>query len=75
LTIGIDDHHYIFTKYFPVNENSDLTSAFLIALAIGFVAELGKFLRWFITVRRRITKNSLQLILNTVSPSGYNPLS
>jgi hypothetical protein len=39
------------------------------------LSEILIFLKWYVAVRRRITPNSLQLLLNKVNSSGFNPLN
>lgn len=47
----------------------------LVCMLLGFISEILIFLKWYVAVRRRITTNSLQLLLNKVNSSGFNPLN
>ena len=54
-----DVSFYFLSKNYEVREFRDFTGAFFIMTMFGLMAELFKFLKWYISVKGRITSNSL----------------
>lgn len=68
-------------SYFGKNYDPDVfwlqsyVPCIFLTVFLGFFAELFRFLKWQIAISRRVSHNSLQLMLNKVSASGSNPFN
>ena len=62
--MGIGEAHFHFfgEGWLTTDYKSFISSCLLIAL-MGFVAELLRFLKWYISVRKRVTTNCMQTLL------------
>lgn len=60
LSVSTNDiSFYFLSPDYVVNDFRDFTGAFFIMVIFGLMAELFKFLKWYISVKGRITSNSL----------------
>lgn len=57
-------HFYMIFKQYPIKSYRGFISCTLVMAMAGLLVEGVKFLKWYITVRKRITYNCMKLMVN-----------
>lgn len=61
---GINDtDYYLLTKNNRVTKYKGALGAYIVCIILGIMAEMAKFMKWYIVVRNRVTHNSLGVII------------
>ena len=58
-----DTDYYLLTKNNRVTKYKGALGAYIVCIILGIMAEMAKFMKWYIVVRKRVTHNSLGVII------------